>query len=252
MVKIQLYIIKSKLVDHTSTLLSAGGVRKYDYEIGRFTSVDPLWEKYTGWTGYQYSLNNPVNIVDRDGRDVLVAFSGANFSGGQDNSTAGKIVSNLTNYAKENNISDFNAKAFSTQAYPTDFKIENAMQFINENLKDGEKLIIYGYSAGGVAAQSLSKALNEKDIKVDLLITVDAAFAWGSSSINREIPGNVLMNLNFFNTTPSFLSRSVGGKNITNSKNTIIKNIKKDSSHSNIDEETQKQVENEIKATVND
>ena len=33
---------ESKLGDH--------GVRKYDYEIGRFTSVDPLWEKYTGWT----------------------------------------------------------------------------------------------------------------------------------------------------------------------------------------------------------
>jgi len=46
---------ESKLGDH--------GVRKYDYEIGRFTSVDPLWETYTGWTGYQYSLNNPVKIV---------------------------------------------------------------------------------------------------------------------------------------------------------------------------------------------
>ncbi|HRP03208.1 MAG TPA: RHS repeat-associated core domain-containing protein [Candidatus Kapabacteria bacterium] len=59
--------IESSLTAHTSTLLSAGGVRKYDYEIGRFTSVDPLWEKYTGWTGYQYSGNNPVNLVDRDG-----------------------------------------------------------------------------------------------------------------------------------------------------------------------------------------
>ena len=38
--------------DRTSTSLSASYVRKYDYEIGRFTSMDPLWEKYTGWTGY--------------------------------------------------------------------------------------------------------------------------------------------------------------------------------------------------------
>ncbi|HRP03249.1 MAG TPA: hypothetical protein PLE30_11435, partial [Candidatus Kapabacteria bacterium] len=30
-----------------------------------------LWEKYTGWTGYQYSGNNPVNLVDRDGRVVI-------------------------------------------------------------------------------------------------------------------------------------------------------------------------------------
>ena len=37
---------ESKLGDHTSTSLSASYVRKYDYEIGRFTSVDPLWEKY--------------------------------------------------------------------------------------------------------------------------------------------------------------------------------------------------------------
>ena len=36
---------------------------KYDYEIGRFTSVDPLWEKYTGWTGYQYSLNKIKMII---------------------------------------------------------------------------------------------------------------------------------------------------------------------------------------------
>ena len=61
------YVQYSPFGDHTSTSLSAGGVRKYDYEIGRFTSVDPLWEKYIGWTGYQYSGNNPVNLVDRDG-----------------------------------------------------------------------------------------------------------------------------------------------------------------------------------------
>ncbi|HRP03217.1 MAG TPA: RHS repeat-associated core domain-containing protein [Candidatus Kapabacteria bacterium] len=60
---------ESKLGDHTSTLLSAGGVRKYDYEIGRFTSVDPLWEKYTGWTGYHYTRNNPINRIDFSGLD---------------------------------------------------------------------------------------------------------------------------------------------------------------------------------------
>ncbi len=54
---------ESMLGDHTSTSLSASGIRKYDYEIGRFTSVDPFWEKYTGWTGYQYSLNKIKMII---------------------------------------------------------------------------------------------------------------------------------------------------------------------------------------------
>ena len=57
---------ESKLGDH--------GVRKYDYEIGRFTSVDPLFEKFHGWSPYNYSFNNPINLVDRSGEaaDVLI------------------------------------------------------------------------------------------------------------------------------------------------------------------------------------
>jgi RHS repeat-associated protein len=45
---------ESSLGDH--------GVRKYDPEIGRFTMVDRLFEKYPGWTPYQYSLNNSVKV----------------------------------------------------------------------------------------------------------------------------------------------------------------------------------------------
>ena len=45
---------ESKLGDH--------GVRKYEYETGRFISIDPLWGKYYGWTPYQYSMNSPVIV----------------------------------------------------------------------------------------------------------------------------------------------------------------------------------------------
>jgi hypothetical protein len=33
---------------------------KYDYDIGRFTSTDVLFEKYYGWSPYQYSANYPL------------------------------------------------------------------------------------------------------------------------------------------------------------------------------------------------
>jgi RHS repeat-associated protein len=39
------------------------GVRKYDEEIGRFISPDPLWEKYYGLTPNNYCGNNTVNTV---------------------------------------------------------------------------------------------------------------------------------------------------------------------------------------------
>lgn len=38
-------------------------VRKYDEEIGRFTSIDPLWEKYYSLTQYHYMGNNLVNSL---------------------------------------------------------------------------------------------------------------------------------------------------------------------------------------------
>jgi len=40
---------------------------KFDYDIGRFTSTDVLFEKYYGWSPYQYSANNPINLLDWNG-----------------------------------------------------------------------------------------------------------------------------------------------------------------------------------------
>ena len=42
-------------------------MRKYEYETGRFISIDPLWGNYYGWTPYQYSRNNPINAIDING-----------------------------------------------------------------------------------------------------------------------------------------------------------------------------------------
>ena len=47
---------ESNLADH--------GVRKYENEVGVFTSIDPLWEEYNSWTPYQYAGNNPIMALD--------------------------------------------------------------------------------------------------------------------------------------------------------------------------------------------
>ena len=45
------------------------GWRKYDNELGRFLSPDPLWEKYASLSPYQYSANNPVIVKDDNGKE---------------------------------------------------------------------------------------------------------------------------------------------------------------------------------------
>ena len=61
------YIGKEKDVENG---LGDHGVRKYDYN--RFNSIDPLWEKYYGWSPYQYCMNNPIWAKDWDGKIIMI------------------------------------------------------------------------------------------------------------------------------------------------------------------------------------
>jgi hypothetical protein len=49
------------------------GARFYDPQIGRFTGIDPLTEKTTDYTPYNYVRNNPILRIDPTGKwDVTV------------------------------------------------------------------------------------------------------------------------------------------------------------------------------------
>jgi len=52
--------------------LAMHGVRAYSASEGRFLSIDPLLEKYRGWSPYQYSLNEPTLLSDGNGFKVDV------------------------------------------------------------------------------------------------------------------------------------------------------------------------------------
>ncbi len=49
------------------------GARYYDAVIGRFLTVDPLAEEHPDFTPYHYVLNNPLILIDPDGRQTHFA-----------------------------------------------------------------------------------------------------------------------------------------------------------------------------------
>ncbi len=47
------------------------GFRMYDPQLGRMWQIDPHSESYSNITPYSYAINNPVNVIDPDGRDAI-------------------------------------------------------------------------------------------------------------------------------------------------------------------------------------
>ena len=63
------YLFNSKELDE-ETGLYYYGARYLNPTNGMWLSVDPLWEKYAGMSPYNYCADNPVKLVDVDGREV--------------------------------------------------------------------------------------------------------------------------------------------------------------------------------------
>jgi len=46
------------------------GARYYDSRVGRWLSMDPLSHRFPGFSPYEFSISNPVNYFDPDGRST--------------------------------------------------------------------------------------------------------------------------------------------------------------------------------------
>ena len=68
------YLFNGKEKDE-ETGLHYYGARYYDSRLGVWLSVDPLAEKYPGYSSYVYCLNNPILYIDPDGKQSMFGWS---------------------------------------------------------------------------------------------------------------------------------------------------------------------------------
>ena len=57
-----------------NTTLIDYGARQYNTTLTRWTTQDPMAEKYYGISPYMYCARNPINAVDINGEDIYMLF----------------------------------------------------------------------------------------------------------------------------------------------------------------------------------
>jgi RHS repeat-associated protein len=88
------------------------GARYYDSELGRWLSVDPLADKYPGWSPYNYCMNNPLKYVDQDGNEpITLTTAGVASAGVITIALVGHTYNYVTNPAYRKNYDSFVSSA---------------------------------------------------------------------------------------------------------------------------------------------
>ena len=210
------------------------GARYYDPRTSVWISSDPLKEKYPNISSYVYCADNPVNVIDPDGKRLFFvgganndkdgwnyinrwgnAFTNSGVSGfTRLNESRGKLAdieftSNYRNSGKEIYFKGVTTGLGTRQVQNE--VIDNTVSQIKSNLKnhplkDGEQLNMGGYSYGSVLqAQAALKLAN--DTHVDNVILIGSPISTDSelykqlldnknigNIIRFDIPGDKLSN----------------------------------------------------------
>jgi RHS repeat-associated protein len=106
------YLFNGKELDE-ETGLYYYGARYYDPRTSVWQSLDPMAEKYASWSPYCYTLNNPINLIDPDGRDIVIWYT----EGGKDKS--------------------YNYKGGTPKNLPKNDFVKNVVEAYNYNVKNG-------------------------------------------------------------------------------------------------------------------
>lgn len=211
-----------------------------------------IWQPFVPEQGGSINRNDSgKNLQHKKSKYKVILFGGIDYANDGtygSNQKLGQYVETIALSSKykipltKGDIRVVNSPLFSNEDDGKDV-YNDILEIVKSNF-DYQKgtLIIYGYSWGGQLMLEFLKFFQKSGIKIDLLITIDAAKGYFSFAVNNDITINVKNNLNIYQRIGSAIG-SHGGPNegarvknvdLTGEKTNNNENV----SHSNIDEYT--------------
>ena len=147
--------------------------RNYNSALMRFTTPDPLREKYYGISPFVYCLNNPLRFIDPDGRDIILFNVTHRNNSGRPDGTRGE-VSAKTNAALKDLLRTKEGRSFFGQ-FAKAGDVVGGHKFNQDGKYSSINLTIFDYSwekeTGNIIPSETDGSISVSEDKVTLKIS---------------------------------------------------------------------------------
>ena len=185
--------------------------RNYDPALGRFMCIDPLTEKYNTWSPYVFSGNRVVDSRELEGlepvdyraddnyKNLVVVTLGYDGTNRPEGSTQNISPDNaLGTIQGSGNLSVVHYASSQTDSTQNDML--GTIKSFQSAHPDGQ-VIMVGHSGG--ADNNVELAKNNPDIKINMMITLDARDPKQTGWTDTNIPSNVSSSINYYQNQDS-------------------------------------------------